>query len=260
MSEAVLPLFSTSASLKDGGIFTVEKAGAAAKAKHVKAPVSLCDLAKEEKLSKLHLVESNFVNFMMAHKNLKEVGCDLIFGLKVVVCDDLADKSEASFRNESKVIVFLAKDSGYQSLIKIYSKAAMDGFYYIPRLDWKTLKSMWSDDLILALPFYSSFLAKNTLTFAAITPDLPVAPIILREIDQRLPFDDLIDDAITKYTKQNPCEIQSVKSIYYKKRKDAKAWQVWRCILNRTTFDKPNLDGCASKEFAFEAWKELVTS
>src|SRR4051812_12650120 len=108
----IIPLFSSSASLKQGGIFTLEKAGAAAKAGHVKGPVSLCDLVKEEKLTQLHLVESNFVNFMTAYKNLKDVGCSLVFGLKVVVCEDIADKSDASTKTESKVIIWLNGDGG----------------------------------------------------------------------------------------------------------------------------------------------------
>lgn len=253
-----IPLFSTSASLKQGGIFTVEKAGTAQKAGHSKGPISLCDLAKEEKLSKLHLVESNFVNFMNAFKNLKDTGCDLSFGLKVVVCEDLNDKSEASFKTESKVVLFLKNDDGYKSLIHLYSKAATDGFYYIPRLDWKFLNEMWSDNLILSLPFYSSFLARNTLSFSSIAPTLPTKPLMLKEVGQELPFDSLLDEAIDRYVQSNSLETQNVKSIYYKNRTDAKKFLIWRCILNRTTWDKPGMEFMSSKEFSWQSYKELA--
>ena len=254
----IVPLFSSAASLKQGGLFVTEKAGYLAKAGRKRGPVSLCDLAKENGLTQLCLVDSTMVNFFSAYKNLKEVGCNLTFGLKLIICDDMADKSEASCKTESKVVIFMNSGTAYQSLCSIYSKAAKDGFYYVPRLDWKTLRSMWSECLTLALPFYSSFLAVNTLTFNVISPDLPTVPLVLREIDQQLPFDDLINEAVDRYVAASGAAVQPVKSIYYRDRKDAKTFCVWRCILSRTSFDLPGMDGMYSREFCFQAYRELV--
>lgn len=259
MSTPIIPLFSSSSSLKQGGIWTCEKAGASAKAGHTRGPLSLCDLAKDEKLTRLHLVESNFVSFMTAHKNLAAVGCDLAFGLKVVVCEDIADKSEASFKSESKVVIFLRDDRGYAPLIKLYSRAATDGFYYLPRLDWRSLRAGWNDHLILALPFYSSFIARNTLTFSAIVPDLPTTPVVMSEVDQQLPYDSLLHDAVGRYAAANTLPLQPTKSVYYRDRKDAKQWLIDQCILQRKTWDVPP-DGVTSREFSWQAYRELVAS
>jgi DNA polymerase III alpha subunit len=261
----IIPLFSSAASLKQGGIFTVDKVGdveARKKEGRKRGPLSLCSLAKDEGMKRLYMVESNFVNYMSAWKNLREVGCDLHFGLKLVICENMADKSEASMDTESKVVIWPALDSTtvYSALCKLFTKAANDGFYYVPRLDWKTLCAMWSDDLLLSLPFYSSFLAKNTLTFSSIAPQLPVVPLLLREIDQQLPIDGLLNSAVDRYAAANGLKVQPVKSVYYKLRDDAKPFQVWRCVLNRSgksTYDKPNMDFMQSREFSFEAWKEL---
>lgn len=256
MINGVTPLFSTSASLEQGGIFTVEKAGEKQKLGRKTGPVSLCDLAKEEGLKEIVMVESNFINFMQASKNLDSIGVQFKFGLKLVVCEDINDKTESSFKTESKVVIFMASDSAYSSLIKIYSKASTDGFYNIPRIDWKTLNQMWSDDLILAFPFYSSFLARNTLSFATILPDLPTKPILFWE-RQFLPFDDIIKEAVVKYATTEKIDIQAVKSVYYKNRSDAKSWMVYQCILRRSSWDKPNIDHCTSREFCWEAYKEI---
>lgn len=257
MIDNIIPLFSTSASLRQGGIFTLEKAGTTIKAKKKYSPISLCDLAKDENLQDLHLIESNFVNFMLAYKNLSEISCQFKFGLKLIVCEDIFNKTEESFKSESKVIIFLKNDLGYKDLIKIYTKASTDGFYYIPRIDWKTLKTMFSENLILALPYYSSFLYRNTFTFNSIIPELPGIPIVLKEIQQDLPIDSIIDNIIDNYVKSNNYTIQNVKSIYYKNREDAKKFLIWRCILERKTYDKPNMDHMCSKEFSWEAFKEL---
>lgn len=250
----IIPLFSTAASLKDGGLFLTEKAGYLNKLGRKFGPPSICDMAKDESLKQLFLVESNFVNFFSAYKNLKEVGCDLAFGLKLVVCEDINDKSDTSFKTESKVVIFMKDGAAYEALCALYSFAAKTGFYYIPRIDWKNLCSMWSPHFQLAIPFYSGFLAKNTLTFSTIVPQLPCEPVLLREIDQQLPFDGLLSSAQDRYG----AKIQSTKSIYYKNREDAKAFLIWRCILNRgSTFDVPNFDNMHSREFCWQAYKEL---
>jgi DNA polymerase III alpha subunit len=263
MPEIPIPLFSVSSSLKQGGVFTVERAGAAKKSGRVKGPVSLCDIAKEHGLKQLHIVASNWVDFMVAHKNLKEIGCQLVFGLKLVVCENLADKTDASLKTESKIIIWMngGGAADYQALINIFSVAANDGFYYTPRIDWKTLCAMWHKDLILSLPFYSSFLARNTLTFAAIVPQFPegVKPVLLQEIGQELATDQLIEPVVARYAETQGLEVQPVKSIYYKKRDDAKQFQVWRCVLSRTTFDKPN-DSHSSREFSWDSYQEIVAS
>jgi DNA polymerase III alpha subunit len=258
LKDNITPLFSTSASLKEGGIFVIDKAGAAADAKHSKGPVNLVDLAKEEKLPFITLVESNFVNFMSAYKNLTKIGCQFRFGLRLVVCEDLNNKTDESFKTESKIIIFLQDDKAYKNLINIYTKASTDGFYYIPRIDWKTLKEFWSDGLILALPFYSSFLARNLLSFSSIMPELPANPVLLKEIGQELPFDGLINKSLEKYSESNKSTIENVKSIYYKNRDHAKSFLIYRAILGRKTWDKPNMDGMSSREFCWESYKELL--
>ena len=258
--QDIIPLFYSSSSLKEGGIFTFDKAGAAAKSGKKYGPVSLCDLAKSEGLTQLHFVASKFADFMTAGKNLKDVNCQMVFGLKLTICDNMEDKSDASLRNESSVIIWMAGDgsSDYEGLIDIYSTAAQQGFYYAPRLDWKRLRAMWRDDFILSLPFYSSFIARNTLTMASIVPDLPASPLIFREVKNLMPYDNLIESAIKKFNATTGYPTQNVKSIYYKNRKDAEQFQIWRCILGRKDHDKPN-DGICSAEFCWEAYKQEVS-
>lgn len=232
----------------------MEKAGDKAKSGRKTGPVSICDLAKEENLKEITLVESNFVSFMSAYKNLDSIGVQLKFGLKLTVCEDIEARNEDSFKTESKVVIFMGNDRAYKNLIKIYSTATNKGFYYVPRIDWKTLKSFWSEDLILAMPFYSSFLAKNILTFSAIAPDLPAKPLFLTE-SNLLPFDGLVKEAVAKYATVHNADVEPVKSIYYKNRSDARNWMIWQCILRRSTWDKPNIEHCTSQEFSWESFK-----
>ena len=256
----ITPLFSTTCSFGDGGIFTLDKAGEKEKNGHIHGPVSICDLAKQNDLKRIYLVESKPSGFMQAVKNFAAINCVPHFGYKVIICEDINDKSEASFKTESKVVIWPARDTAkvYEKLIKVITKAATDGFYYQPRLDWKTLKGMWDEDFMLSLPFYSSFLAKNSLTFATISPDLPCKPLVMREIGQDLPIDMVINRAVDKYIEQSKADVDNVKTIYYKMREDAKKFLVYRCILGRKTWDKPNMEFMCSKEFSWESYCELT--
>ena len=67
-----------------------------------------------------------------------------------------------------------------------------------------------------------------------------------------IPFNSLLEEDIKNYT-EDKYETVKTKSIYYSKKEDFKAYLTFRCINNRTTLDKPNLDRMTSDEFCLEA-------
>jgi DNA polymerase III alpha subunit len=71
-----------------------------------------------------------------------------------------------------------------------------------------------------------------------------------------LPFDNLIKTKIETYSKENKIELLNTKSIYYKNYNDFKSYLTFRCINNRTTLNKPELNHMSSNEFCFESFKE----
>ena len=151
------------------------------------------------------------------------------------------------------MVIFLKDDAAYKNFIKIYTRAATDGFYYHPRIDCATLKQLWHEGLILAFPYYSSYFAKNTLTFASIMPDFSFTkPIWLQETGQNHPFDQVLDKLF-----KGKQDVQKVKSIYYKDKSWIRAFMVWRATLQRSSFQKPNMDFLCSPHFSWEDYKLL---
>ena len=262
----IVPIFSTHYSLVQGGILTLEEPG---KTKDGN-PVSVFDLAQQSGLKQVVLVESKPDGFVEAVKNIKKVGSDvkLIFGLKIVLCADMMDKSDQSLSTQHSIIIFIRNTNGYNDLLKIWNRAATDGFYYSPRADAQLLKTWWTPNLTLALPYFSSFLYKNSLSMAKIVPDLPVkCPIILKEIDSDLPFSPVIDQAIDRYVEMNcagegvtESPILNCKTIYYAKNDDFKKYLVYRAILGRASFDKPQIDHFSSNTFSWESYLDLTKS
>ena len=68
--------------------------------------------------------------------------------------------------------------------------------------------------------------------------------------DNSLPFDELVKNQIISSIKYD--QIQT-KTVYYNKRADFNAYMTYRCILNRTNFQKPELSHFGSTEFCMEA-------
>jgi len=220
-------------------------------------PDSIIQIAKENNLKQVHIVEDNMSSFLEAYTNTKNNNISLNYGLRISITESIEDKTEESRAKTSKIVIFIKNKQGYESLIKLFSIAAKAGFYYEPRLDYQTLKNNWSNNLILCIPFYDSFIFNNTLKNFICIPQFDFAkPIFLLE-DNDLPFDFIIKDKINKYIKENNYELYKAKSIYYNKRNDFKTYLTFRCINNRTILNKPELEHMSSNEFSFESWKEM---
>lgn len=248
-----LPVFTSHFSIGQS-LLTLEEPG---KAKAGGA-VSVFDLAKEAGLREVVLVDERPDGFVAAYKTASKLGAKLCFGLKLVVCANADDKSDASLRTESKVVVFARDTQGYHDLVRIWNRAATTGYYYQPRTCYAWLREQWSSHLLLALPYFSSFIARNTLTFDAIVPDLPIMPWVFKEVESELPFARLIDGAIDRYAQDNGAPVVETKSIYYPDTASFKAYMVLRAIANRSTFARPKIDHLSSSTFSWEAFMRLT--
>lgn len=224
-------------------------------------PQSIIELCKGLGLKQCYGVSNNFHTFLEAWKGCKAAGIEFRFGLEIWLCDDAKVHTEESRRNEHKVIVFAKNSAAYKDLIKLFSACHADqtNKYYIQRFDCRQLKQYWTENLMLALPFFDSFLHANTLRHgASIIPDFPAKPVIFREQGSGIPFAGLIDAALDVYNVDGGHEEVATKTIYYAKRADLDAYITYRVIQNRTSFNVPNLDFMCSPHFSVESWKELV--
>ena len=172
---------------------------------------------------------------------LKESKVKMIYGLRLTICEDMETKNEESLNSCCKYIIIAKNTQGYKRLIKIYSKAATDGFYYVPRIDFKNLSEFWDDkDLQLVIPFYDSFIHRNYLEDSLCPPPPTKFKIGFIKEDNSLPFDDIISEKIDKYIELSPSgeNYQTIngQSIFTKE-KDFK--HLTFMINARTTLGKP---------------------
>lgn len=217
-------------------------------------PDSIIQIAKEHKLKEISIVEDNMSSFLEAYTNTKNNNIKLNYGLRISITESISEKSEESIQKTSKIILFFKNKNGYEKLTKLFSIAAKSGFYYGPRLDYKILKENWNEDLILAIPFYDSFIFNNTLKNMICIPQFEFTKPIMFIEENDLPFDDIIKNKVKKYAEENSLEVYKVKSIYYNKKKDFKSYLTFRCINNRSILNKPELEHMSSNDFSFESY------
>jgi len=249
----ILPLFKSHYSL-GRSILTLDDEGEAENSKY---PDSIIDIARNNSLKEIYLVEDNMSSFLEAYTNTKKYNIKLRYGLRISLTENLEDKSEESRTRNSKFLIFFKNEEGYKKLIKIFSLAAKSGFYYEPRIDFKFLKSNWDSNLILAAPFYDSFIFNNVLKGYLCAPQIDFTSVTFFIENNGLPFDSLIKSKVINYVENNPNnKIINTHTIFYNKKSDFKAYLTFRCINSRTTLNKPELEHMTSNEFCFEKWLE----
>jgi DNA polymerase III alpha subunit len=221
------------------------------------SPVSVLSIAKMYNLPYLMVVDSSFLNFINLYKESQKIGIQLIFGVEFNVVEDANDLSPESLLTESKIQVYMKNSAGYKDLIKLYSKANSDRdrFYYNGRLSYSEISEINSDNLMVCVPFYDSFLANNLLKYKSrCIPNFgKIRPIFALE-NHDLPFDDLIRDTVLEYTKNNGYDTVNSHTALYYKRSDIDSYVVFRSINKRSSFAKPNLSHMSSCHFSVEDW------
>jgi hypothetical protein len=254
----IIPLFSTDKSLGGASVLTLEEAGKA----HPDEPTSICDIAKTHGLKQVVIVDDKLDAYMEAVKNIQKTGlAQLVFGLKTVCCADHEDKTDASFRTESKIIIFIKNRQGYYDLLKIHNLAATTDFYHRHRTSWRRLKDLWTSNLALAIPFFSGFTAVNQLKFSSAVPEFPIPArevTMFREVDSDLPFAPIIDAAIDQFAADTGAQIQKVKSIYYATSERFRSYMILRAIDSGGTFSKPQVDHLSSDRFSWARYCQLT--
>lgn len=212
---------------------------------------SIVKICEDYDIKNPFLIEENMAGFAQARKNFGERKYS--YGLRLTFCNDIEDKTTESESSNCKYILF-GDDS---SLVRVFTKANVDGvFNNTPRLDFKNLKELWDDSMVLAIPFYDNFIFKNSFFFSNCIPDFSFCNPIFFIEDNGIFFDKFLKQKVLKFAESNHYETVNTKTIFYKNRSDYDAWLTYRCIQNRSSLESPNFNHCMSKEFCLESWLE----
>lgn len=257
MSDEIIPIFYTHYSKGGRSILTADKAEDEFPTEN---SISIFDIAKKHDLTKLYVVDDNFSGFYRTYSNAEKYNIDLRWGLELRVCQNIEANLDEDL-TESKVIIFILNNDGYKDLLKLNTFANTTGYNFnkkYPRIDWKSLNEYLTDNLLLCIPFYSGFLYKNLFKFGAkCCPLLPKNCVFLIG-EQGFPLDGLLKNATIEYCNNNEFSYCYSHNIYYYEEKDVEALQVYRCIHNGSTLDKPELKHFCSDQFSYKSYIEKI--
>ena len=219
-----------------------------------KEPVSIFAIAKKHNLNKLIVAESDISSYWKFYKGCKEFEIQGIYGIKLEIANDLESDSTAS-----NIIIFLKNSQAYYDIVMPYSMAASTK--KSKRITWDILHQYWTPNFALAIPFYSSFIARNLMRFQhnALPNFKDISPTFLLQ-SHGLPFDEMIKEATLNWCEQNQAATEEVHQVYYYKNEDVMKHQTIQCLqkMPRTNWDKPNLDHYASDQFSFESFLDKI--
>lgn len=193
----------------------------------------------------------------------KKAGIKPIFGCEFYVADDLTEKNGKS---KNSHLVLLAKNrTGYLNLCELNTIAFRDGFYYKPRIDYKTLEKYCEGVVALS---------------ACIAGDVPQY-ILSRQYDkaeelicwfkERFGEDYYLEiqnhgmeeeresnEKLREYAKKYNIKLVATNDVHYINKDDALMQDVMMCVAMGKTVDDPNRLKFDSDEFYFKTYDEMA--
>jgi DNA polymerase III alpha subunit len=200
-------------------------------------------------------VEDSLLGLPEISKKCKKLGIFLRFGLRISCRNS---DSESDVNSDHKIIIFALTKNARPHLNRIFSHGHVKNNGFIT---FDYLKSIWTKDLLLAIPFYDSFIHKNNFTFSNCVPDFSFCTPIFFIEDNNVSYDQLLKDKVLEFVNKFNYETFETKTIYYKEKKDVFAMQAYKIICDTAfgknrSLQKPELKHFGSDEFCYESFLE----
>ena len=174
----------------------------------------------------------------------KKAGIKAIVGCEMYVCDDYTSKLGKP--DYDHLILICKNKTGYKNLIKLDSIAFVDGFYYKPRIDYKTLAE-YSEGLICLSACLAGRVARRLLDndyegakeIALYLRSVYGEDFYLEIQDHGLEDQKRINPLLIKLSKETGIPLAATNDVHYLEREDAEMQDVVMCISMKTTYDDP---------------------
>src|SRR3989338_3072411 len=176
----------------------------------------------------------------------KEKGINPIIGLEAYKAKKSRLEKDANSRDNSHLTILAKNYNGYKNLMKLSSDAAIEGFYYKPRVDFEILEK-YHQDLIILSGCSSSELSKlikdNQFSEAQklIKKYISIfGPNFYLEI-QRFPGSSLnekINQQLISYSKQYNINLVATNDVHYLNKEDAYIQEILLCIQTQQTINE----------------------
>lgn len=194
-------------------------------------------------------------------ENIKPIiGCEVYTASRT-----LKDKDPNFDKNQGHLILLAKNNKGYQNLIKLVSKAYVEGFYYKPRVDINELKKYGSDLVCL------SACLGGDISQALLQGNYEKAKnkaIEFKNIFGRENFyieiqnhgskeQQEVNESLIKIAKEIDVELVATNDVHYVEREDAKIHDILMCIQMGKTVNDPFRMKFEGDEFYLKSRDEM---
>jgi DNA polymerase-3 subunit alpha len=198
------------------------------------------------------------------YREAKENGIKPIIGCEVYCVNDLTEKTYAA--KEYAHLVLLAKNNtGYKNLVKLVSLAYTDGFYYKPRIDYKTLKNHAEGLVCLSACLAGDipqYIMKNDIPAAKnLILDLKdtFGPDFYLELqDNGVPEQKKVNEKLIELSRECGVPLVATNDVHYVNREDAEAQDVLLCIQTARYVDEEDRMRFQTDEFYLKSGAEMA--
>ncbi|MBR2371484.1 MAG: PHP domain-containing protein, partial [Clostridia bacterium] len=197
-------------------------------------------------------------------KDGKGFGVKPIIGCEFYVCEDISIK-QGKVMGDFNHLVLLAKNNvGYKNLVKLNSIAFVDGYYYKPRIDFKTL-SQHSEGLICLSACLAGELPRlivdnrkeDARLLAKKYKDLFGQYYYLELQDHGIAEQKMVNAELIKISKELDIPLVATNDVHYTKKESAEVQDVLMCIQMQKTLDDKNRLKFSSDEFYLKSGDEM---
>ena len=205
----------------------------------------LFNACKEKGMDTVAITDhGNMFGTLYFAEEAKKAGIKAIIGCEMYVCDDYLDKSGK--QNYDHLILLCKNKIGYKNLIKLVSIAYVDGFYYKPRIDYKTLKD-YSEGLICLSACLAGRVSRKLLEndyegakkTALYLKEVYGEDFYIEIQDHGLEEQKKINPFLIKLSKEIGVPLAATNDVHYLNQDDAEMQDVVMCISMKTTIDDP---------------------
>ncbi len=200
------------------------------------------------------------------YKQMKNAGLKPIIGCEVYISPRDMTQKEMGVDNKYYHLVLLCKNiQGYRNLIKLVSLGHIEGFYFKPRIDFKTLEK-YSEGLIALSACFSGPLTaellknndkkalENAKEYKRVFKDDFYIEI------QRLGFKDVLEanKKLLQIAKDLKIEIVGTTDAHYLNKEDSMIQEVLWCIADGKTIDDPSRRKYDFQEMYVKTTEEMM--
>ncbi|WP_243129264.1 DNA polymerase III subunit alpha [Hathewaya massiliensis] len=202
------------------------------------------------------------VNF---YKEAKAVGIKPIIGCEIYVVPKSMYIKNLDRENETYHLVLLVKnEKGYENLMKIVSKASLEGFYYKPRVDHNYLKEH-SEGIIATSACLGGEVQKYLLSgnlekakeTALFYKEIFKDGFYLELQYHGLPEQLKVNEMLVKLSKEIDIPLICSNDVHYINKEDWKAHDILLCIQTGKTVEEENRMRYPSHEFYLKSPEEM---